>query len=515
MTRRSVAAVAIHLAACLLIGASGALAATDWMNSGGNAGRNGLSDAVGPATADLAWSGGRSSLIAWHPVTEGDRVFMVRQYAWPASAPNDAWVVAMSLTTGDELWAEPVPADIDDWTPWIAGARDGRVYVSRGGNGASVSAPMLAYDAASGDILWTSNDEVDAGAYDGVVYAPDGDLLVASFRDIWRLESTDGSTVWHASRSGSVSGSCGGCRSGDAFYVADAAPGGTIIVRFDVASGMRMHSTPVMPGFTLQNTPMAGPDGTVYLARTQNNPSVDFYYAFTDTGSDFVERWSIPAAWGTNAEFGIGPDGSLYLPIPGPRLARIDPADGSVIDQTPVLTDFSKARIAVDASGHVYYSNGGFADGHLYAYEDDLTPLWDVAVTNINIGGPSLAADGTLVVCGVGTDVRAYRGAVTAIAAGAGAPPTPGLVRCAPSPFRTSTEIRFRLDTAAPVTLAIYDVRGQRVRTLLDRASRVAGEHAVAWTGRDDAARPLPSGLYLFRLEAGALRASGRTLLVR
>ena len=64
--------------------------------------------------------------------------------------------------------------------------------------------------------------------------------------------TVNGSTVWHAARSGSVSGSCGGCRFGEAFYVADAAPGGTIIVRYDVTTGARMYETPVMPGFTVR-----------------------------------------------------------------------------------------------------------------------------------------------------------------------------------------------------------------------------------------------------------------------
>ena len=43
---------------------------------------------------------------------------------------DDAWVVAHDLNSGAELWAEAVPADTGDWTPWIGGARDGKVYVS-------------------------------------------------------------------------------------------------------------------------------------------------------------------------------------------------------------------------------------------------------------------------------------------------------------------------------------------------------------------------------------------------
>jgi hypothetical protein len=383
--------------------------ADDWNNMGGNPGRYALSTEIGPDAADLLWSGGRTSLIAWHPVIEGDSVFTVRQSGWPSSEPGVSPVVAMDLNTGEELWAIDIPFRAGDWTTWVAGVRDGQVYAARSGNGASVSAPLYALDAATGDTLWFSDDETTVGAYDGVVFAPNGDPILASFRNIWRISALDGSTVWTASRLGSVSGNCGGATHGDAVYVVDVASGGHVVKRFDLATGTEMYSSPVMVGFTLQNSPFVGPDGTVYLSRTQNNPVTDFFYAFQDTGTEFIEKWHLPAAWSTSSEFGVGPDGSVYMMIPGPELARLDPDTGDVIDSTGVPSGFSKPRMAIDARGRVFFSNGSFATGRLYSFDDDLTPRWDVAVRNINIGGPALGRDGTIVVCGVGTDVRAYR----------------------------------------------------------------------------------------------------------
>jgi hypothetical protein len=110
---------------------------TDWSNSGGDTQRNGLSTTTGPTTADLLWSGGRSSLISWLPVTEGDRLFDVRQKGSPGST-NDSIIVAMNLVTGDELWTAAIPYHTGDWTTWVAGVKDGHVYASRSGNGASV-----------------------------------------------------------------------------------------------------------------------------------------------------------------------------------------------------------------------------------------------------------------------------------------------------------------------------------------------------------------------------------------
>ncbi|MBI5864086.1 MAG: PQQ-binding-like beta-propeller repeat protein [Planctomycetes bacterium] len=222
-TRRSLSGLFVLVAAA-------ASPAADWNNAGGNSGRNGLTRELGPDAATPAWSGGRSSIIAWQPVIESDRVFMVRQTAFPPEQ-NASPVIAMNLATGQELWRRDIPANTGDWTTWVAGARDGRVYCSRSGNGASVAAVMYALDAATGGTVWTSVATTRAGAYDGVVFADNGDLIVADFYNVTRIRAVDGSTAWRINRTGSVSGQCGGCLRDDAFYIADAAPGGHVVKR--------------------------------------------------------------------------------------------------------------------------------------------------------------------------------------------------------------------------------------------------------------------------------------------
>jgi hypothetical protein len=100
--------------------------AGDWNNSGGNAGRNGQTPEVGPEAATQIWSGSRSSIIAWQPVIEGSRLFLVRQSAFPPESMASP-VVCQDLDSGAELWATHIPANSGDWTTWIAGVKDGRV----------------------------------------------------------------------------------------------------------------------------------------------------------------------------------------------------------------------------------------------------------------------------------------------------------------------------------------------------------------------------------------------------
>lgn len=68
-----------------------------------------------------------------------------------------------------------------------------------------------------------------------------------------------------------------------------------------------------------------------------------------------------------------------------------------------------------------------------------------------------------------------------------------------PNPFNPSTRIHFVVGRKGPVKLAIYNVRGELVRTLADREMD-AGTHFLDWDGRDHSGATASSGVYLYRL---------------
>lgn len=70
-----------------------------------------------------------------------------------------------------------------------------------------------------------------------------------------------------------------------------------------------------------------------------------------------------------------------------------------------------------------------------------------------------------------------------------------------PNPFNPRTEIRFTLERDGIVSLTIHDLAGRCLRTLID-AELAAGAGVIGWDGSDAADRPVPSGLYVARLEA-------------
>ena len=84
----------------------------------------------------------------------------------------------------------------------------------------------------------------------------------------------------------------------------------------------------------------------------------------------------------------------------------------------------------------------------------------------------------------------------------------------APNPFTESTTIPYQLAEREAVTIAIYDLLGRRVKTLVD-ATRKAGVHEVEWTPGQSNRRPLSSGVYFCRMKAGSYAATRKLVLVR
>lgn len=100
-------------------------------------------------------------------------------------------------------------------------------------------------------------------------------------------------------------------------------------------------------------------------------------------------------------------------------------------------------------------------------------------------------------------------------ASGVDLAPAPALaVSASPNPFNPRTTIRFELDRPGRANLAIHDLSGRLVRTLL-AADLPAGSQAVTWDGLDGAGRSVGSGRYLARLECGGRAASTGLVLVR
>jgi hypothetical protein len=86
-----------------------------------------------------------------------------------------------------------------------------------------------------------------------------------------------------------------------------------------------------------------------------------------------------------------------------------------------------------------------------------------------------------------------------------------------PNPFNPATSIYYSVTGVrmpAHTTLKIYNILGQKVRTLVDEPKR-RGSYRTVWDGKDDAANDVSSGIYFYTLEVGNLRETKKMTLMK
>ncbi|HTE04568.1 MAG TPA: PQQ-binding-like beta-propeller repeat protein [Planctomycetota bacterium] len=406
------------VAGLALLAALAVPASAQWsVGVGGVPARNSLSQQQGPGAAMLLWAGTSGTTVAQQAVVDGDLAVVNRIFNL-GNTLHGTRIEGHDLHTGASLWSVELPVGFaDSWRSRVTGIRDGRVYATRSGN---TNAEFLyALSPVDGSILWTSDDLITETTTESVSFTADGDIITtgagAGARLI-RIDGATGDTVWKTSGTSPTSGGSDAAVSGNRAYIWQASPAGPILTAVDLATGVKLYSSAAIGGgFIQQVAPFVGPDegrdGTVYAPRTQNNVLTDFLVAYADTGSALVEQWRSPLGYVPFASFGVGPDGSVYSYSPAREIERRDAGTGALLGKSPPVPSDSSfsPRMAVDALGRVYLTNGSFAAGRLLCYSAALVPLWSEAIAGVNVGGPALGEDGILVACGTASTVRAYR----------------------------------------------------------------------------------------------------------
>ena len=102
----------------------------------------------------------------------------------------------------------------------------------------------------------------------------------------------------------------------------------------------------------------------------------------------------------------------------------------------------------------------------------------------------------------------------TAIEDGGALPPIFALYPNFPNPFNADTAIPYQLPQTGPIELAIYNIAGQRVATLVDE-QKPAGQHQAIWNGKDASGKRVGSGLYFYRLSTDTQTQTRRMILVK
>ncbi len=94
-------------------------------------------------------------------------------------------------------------------------------------------------------------------------------------------------------------------------------------------------------------------------------------------------------------------------------------------------------------------------------------------------------------------------------------PVNPVLFKNYPNPFNPSTHIRFFLPNDNHVELTIYNIKGQKVKTLIN-SKKEKGNHSVIWNGKDENQHSVSSGVYFYRLNvSGKTTMTQKCLLIK
>jgi endo-1,4-beta-xylanase len=83
-----------------------------------------------------------------------------------------------------------------------------------------------------------------------------------------------------------------------------------------------------------------------------------------------------------------------------------------------------------------------------------------------------------------------------------------------PNPFNPSTTVQYVLRKTSDIKLIIYNVRGEKIRTLID-ANQSTGQYTLTWDARDDQYNPISSGVYFYRLETAKGSLQKKMVLLR
>jgi hypothetical protein len=83
-----------------------------------------------------------------------------------------------------------------------------------------------------------------------------------------------------------------------------------------------------------------------------------------------------------------------------------------------------------------------------------------------------------------------------------------------PNPFNSITTIQYSLPQEDKVTLILYDLKGSQIKTLINDR-QIPGVKTLMWNGKNDAGKPVPSGIYLYTMASGNIITTRKMIFLK
>ncbi len=197
----------------------------------------------------------------------------------------------------------------------------------------------------------------------------------------------------------------------------------------------------------------------------------------------------------------------VHVKISKATLISVNKYDLSFDDGSgPCLVDGDFLTADDEKPNNTFYINQD--DGYLMAFGDTIRPgdqidmiqgifIWGYGSYKLGVRGPNDFGN----VTGINPDYKAIAYSYQ-------------LRQNFPNPFNPETRIYFEIPASQNVKIAIYNVLGQKVRTLVNKGFS-AGTHIVNWNGLNDFGARLSTGIYVYRIKAGKFIDSKKMLMIK
>ena len=188
-----------------------------------------------------------------------------------------------------------------------------------------------------------------------------------------------------------------------------------------------------------------------------------------------------------------------------PNLVTIGSPALSLMQENVIITyrkisDGHMKVIVADLSGETVESNQQDLVKIPYSFKGEITEVSGISLTDIYVSGPK----------GKIADVssRSVSAEVKLV------PGVFALHQNYPNPFNPKTEIRFDLPEEAVVDISIYNLMGQKVKTLANREVS-PGYHVMQWNGKNDRGEMVSTGMYFYTLNTKKFHAMRKMLFLK
>ncbi len=426
----------------------------------------------------------------------GDRIYWTTAFRWDISF----WIYCLDATTGDSLWAD---------YSYIASAlvqptyADGRLFYQVEHD--TRFSRARACDPETGSIFW------DSAFYDtgNEMLAPivaNGKVVIASSRtSLHGFDVIDGGNRWF--HMGGLSDNGTTAEFHDTVYVC----GSPMVTALDLMTGEQLwqvgypeaegpdNCAPVIDTLTRMLYHYRFLKG-LSLAFDLDNREVVYFGALPH---DTIGVWEL--GMGVMSRAPVLKDGILYLVERG-NLSALNPMTGDSL---------------WSIAGYRFHYTPVGANGLIFASNDTLTCAIDIyarkVVWSIDIGGELSIANNSLYIATVDGWVCVYGDVLTDVGDDNRPLELPNdyrLLQNYPNPFNPSTTIEYRLPVRSEVELSIYNILGQRVKTLVS-GPQSAGDHTVVWNATSDSGRRVATGIYFYRLKTPGFVQTKKMLLMK